>query len=297
MHRNWKEGKMAENLIQNVSDTAFLVAMNRAIETGRPDALFHDPLAERLAGDHGRKIVENLHRKDFSEWTVAIRTIIIDDYIQYAISEGIDTILNLGAGLDSRPYRMNIPKTLRWIEIDYPTIIAYKENRLMNEKPNCRLERVRMDLTDSTARQNLFREAGSHSKGILVLTEGVVPYLSVEETALLADDIRRISNIRFWIAEYISPLVLKYRQSQARKRQMRNAPFRFKPTDWFGFFEQHGWRPREIRYFVDESKRLKRPIPLRGASRMMIRTLRVFMSLERKDVLRKSAGYVMFEPK
>ena len=108
-----------------------MIAMNRAIETDRPDALFQDPLAKRLAGDHGRKIVEHLPRKDFSEWMVAVRTIIIDDYIKYAISQGVDTILNLGAGLDSRPYRMDLPQSLRWIEIDYPTIIAYKENRLM----------------------------------------------------------------------------------------------------------------------------------------------------------------------
>jgi methyltransferase (TIGR00027 family) len=288
---------MAENLIQDVSDTAFMVAMNRAIETDRPDALFLDPLAERLAGDHGRKIVEHMPRRDFGEWMVAIRTIIIDDYIKYAISQGIDTIVNLGAGLDSRPYRMDLPKTLRWIEIDYPTIIAYKENRLVNEKPNCRLERVRMDLTDLTSRENLFREVGSRSNAILVLTEGVVPYLSVEETAILAADIRRISTVRYWIVEYISPLALKYRRSRARKRHMKNAPFRFNPVDWFGFFEQYGWRPQEIRYFADESRRLNRAIPLRGTLKIMIRLLALSVFNKRKDALRESAGYVMFGPK
>jgi O-methyltransferase involved in polyketide biosynthesis len=42
-------------LIRNVSDTARWVAMYRAQESARPDALFHDPWAERLGGDRGRR--------------------------------------------------------------------------------------------------------------------------------------------------------------------------------------------------------------------------------------------------
>ncbi len=43
--------------IENVSDTALWVAVYRAMETARPDAIFRDPYAERLAGDKGVKIV------------------------------------------------------------------------------------------------------------------------------------------------------------------------------------------------------------------------------------------------
>jgi O-methyltransferase involved in polyketide biosynthesis len=42
---------MSEPLIQNVSDTAFMVAVYRAMESERPDALFHDPLVRKLAGE------------------------------------------------------------------------------------------------------------------------------------------------------------------------------------------------------------------------------------------------------
>jgi len=41
-------------------------------------------------------------------------------------------------GLDARPYRMNLPPTLQWIEVDFQDIIAYKEETLANEKPRCR---------------------------------------------------------------------------------------------------------------------------------------------------------------
>jgi len=39
-----------------------------------------------------------------SGWAIVIRTCIIDDYIRLAVAQGIDTVLNLGAGLDTRPY-------------------------------------------------------------------------------------------------------------------------------------------------------------------------------------------------
>jgi methyltransferase (TIGR00027 family) len=116
--------------IQNVSDTAFMVAGFPALETERREPFFRDPLAARLAGDHGKKILATLRRTFLGAWSVVIRTVIINDLIKQAIGEGVDTILNLGAGLDTRPYRMYLPKTLRGVEVDYAQVIELKEVRL-----------------------------------------------------------------------------------------------------------------------------------------------------------------------
>jgi O-methyltransferase involved in polyketide biosynthesis len=56
---------MNDTLIQNVSDTAFMAAAYRAAETARSDALFHDPLSARLAGERGEKILAGLPKKAF----------------------------------------------------------------------------------------------------------------------------------------------------------------------------------------------------------------------------------------
>ena len=114
-------------LIQNVSDTAFMVAGFRALETERAEPLFRDPLAAKLAGDHGRAILATVPQSFVGGWSVVIRTVIIDGFIQRAVKDGVDTILNLGAGLDTRPYRMELPRSLRWIEVDFPDVIALKE--------------------------------------------------------------------------------------------------------------------------------------------------------------------------
>jgi len=66
-------------VIQNVSDTAFMVAGFRAAENERPNPLFRDPLAARLAGEHGGEILATMPYSVVGAWSVVIRTVIIDD--------------------------------------------------------------------------------------------------------------------------------------------------------------------------------------------------------------------------
>ncbi len=218
---------MADALIENVSDTAFWVAHYRGVESARGDALFRDPLAARLAGDHGKQIAQSIPLSFFTAWTIAIRTAIIDDYIRRAIAEGIDTVLNLGAGLDTRPYRMDLPAALAWIEVDYPAVIELKEQRLAQESPHCQLTRVKLDLADLAERQKLLADINARAKKMLVLTEGVVPYLSNEEAASLADDLKALEHASYWIIDYFSRAVFKNRPRMMGNK-MRNAPFKIR---------------------------------------------------------------------
>lgn len=298
---------MSEPLIQNVSDTAFMIAVYRAMESERPDALFHDPLARKLAGEHGQKIVDDMSggpgkrgslflRARMVGWTVAIRTRIIDEFLRSAVAQGCDAVLNLGAGLDTRPYRMGLPKDFHWIEADHPRVMEFKENELARETLRCHLERVKIDLADAEQRRRLFSQMGSRFGNVFVLTEGVVPYLSLEEAAGLADDIRAQANFRAWAVDYFSPMVAKYRQRRGVQKKMANAPFRFEPSDYFQFFHEHGWRAKEEKYFVDEGIALDRPLPLPRAMRVWGALRGLFASRERKEAFRKFAGYVLFEP-
>lgn len=287
---------MPEPLIQDVSDTAFWIAHHRAQESESPDALFRDPLAARLAGERGRRIAEAMPAAPIIGWSVAIRTCIVDDYILAAVAEGVDTVLNLGAGLDTRPYRMNLPAWLRWIEADYPRIVDYKEALLINEKPRCRLERVRIDLADRPARREFFASVNAGSGRVLVLTEGVVPYLSVEEAAALADDLRALGRARYWVVDYFSPEATKYRRSQGMDSRMRNAPFRFEPGDWQGFFREHGWQARQSRYLVEEGEKLGRVMPVPWPVNLWWAFWSLFMPAQRRQALRRFAGYILLEP-
>jgi len=296
---------MTDPLIRNVSDTAFMVATYRAIESERPDALFHDPLARKLAGDLGQRMVDSMSRRLFRRptamrarvmiWMMAIRTRIIDDFILSAIAQGADAILNLGAGLDTRPYRMQLPSSLSWIEVDYPRVIDLKDERLADEQPRCWLERVKLDLADLPARAKLFADLGSRFNKVLVLTEGVIPYLSNAEVAKLADDLRSQPSFRHWIVDYFSSEAVRLRKRASVQRHMQNAPFLFEPNDYFGFFAEHGWRVGEMRFIPDEGKRLNRPIPIPILGMALFAMLSLFMSKARRDAQRRFAAYVILE--
>jgi methyltransferase (TIGR00027 family) len=288
---------MAEILIQDVSDTAWMVAVYRARESARANPLFRDPLAERLAGEHGRNIVASLPRLGrFSEWLVVIRTRIIDELIGAAIAAGADTVLNLGAGLDTRPYRMDLPASLRWIEIDHARVIELKESCLAGESARCHVERYKLDLAAVAARRKLLDDISGRSNNLFVLTEGVIPYLTAEEVASLAADLRSRPMVRYWVTDYFSPEVYRIRRRQEIKGPLRNARFRFEPQDYFGFFRGLGWRPQEIRYVVQEGERLHRPIPLPWFVRGLLLFTSLFIPRGRRQAMKQFAAYVLFVP-
>jgi methyltransferase (TIGR00027 family) len=272
-----------------------MVAGFRAAETERSKPLFRDPLAAKLAGEHGRKILATVPKNFVGAWSVIIRTVIIDDYIRQAITDGVDTILNLGAGFDTRPYRMDLPKSLRWIEVDYPHVIELKETRLADDEPGCKLDRVKLDLTDRMARQKFFAEISARAGNILVLTEGVVPYLTDTDVSDLVNDLRQMEKVRFWVVDYFSPEAIRYGKKM-RARFMRNAPFQFVPEDWFGFFERRGWCAKEIRYIADEADRLGRPIPIPFVLKVWVKLAGAFVSPTKRARMRQYAAYVLLVP-
>ncbi|MGA8437712.1 MAG: class I SAM-dependent methyltransferase [Candidatus Sulfotelmatobacter sp.] len=188
-------------------------------------------------------------------------------------------------------------QTFRWVEADYPHVIEFKEKRLSWEMPHCQLERVKADLANLAERRRFLERINLRAKKILVLTEGVISYLSVEEVGSLADDLKALDRVRYWIADYFSPGVVKFRRRwSGMQRRMRNAPFKFVPKDWFGFFGEHGWHAKEIRYLAEEGDRLQRPIRLPFWLKCILKTRGMFASKHRRATFRRFSGYVMLEP-
>src|SRR5689334_12303683 len=104
--------------VDRVQDTARWVAMARALESERRDRVFADPFARKLAGIGGERLVDQLSGGIRGTWPIVARTHIIDRLVLSAVRDGVDAVVNLAAGLDSRPYRLALPSTLTWIEVD-----------------------------------------------------------------------------------------------------------------------------------------------------------------------------------
>src|SRR2546421_8179052 len=91
------------------------------MESERPDALFHDPYARKLAGERGERILASMRKGRAWAWPMIVRTAVMDELILRAIQrDGVGMVLNLAAGLDTRPYRLALPPALRWVEGRFP---------------------------------------------------------------------------------------------------------------------------------------------------------------------------------
>ena len=134
-------------LIANVSDTARWVAFYRAMESERPDAVFKDPYARRLAGPRGEAIVKAMPQGLAMAWPMIVRTALLDELIMRLLKhDEVDCVLNLAAGLDARPWRLPLPTKLRWFDVDHAAMIDAKLDMLATDLPRCAYEGVRLDL-------------------------------------------------------------------------------------------------------------------------------------------------------
>ncbi|MBW4604093.1 MAG: SAM-dependent methyltransferase [Calothrix sp. FI2-JRJ7] len=255
--------------MKNIADTAYLVAMYRALESERADALFHDPYARLLAGGKGAMLVEVLGEKEKITNAIALRTRLIDEQIEKLVKyHKIDTVLNLAAGLDTRPYRLNLPASLRWVEVDFPEILVEKEQKLLQATPVCTLERIKLDITDAFLRKHLFAEITKNSKQALVITEGLLSYLPELQVASIAADIYEQSNLNWWLFELESADTLQnYNKIYARKIfdqyfASGNKTLLFAPQEGTSFFQKYGWRVAESLSVWKELRRLKRQVKL-----------------------------------
>ncbi len=175
--------------------TARLMAYYRAQENKRDIPLIIDPLAERLAGDMTSYIKEHIR---YSEMDYPlVRSYYIEENLltswcnKYLKSQ----IVLLGAGLDTRAYRFKPLQTNTHIifEIDFPTIIQYKEEILRDEQPLCSLVRLSVDLTNPDWTSYLIKSGFSSDIPTFWVLEGLVYYMEQEIVASLLTKIAEIS--------------------------------------------------------------------------------------------------------
>lgn len=277
----------SELLIRNISDTARWAAWYRAHETEREDAVFRDPFARKLAGERGATIAKQIKFSTKHSWSWVARTYLFDHYILEHIGMGGDMVVNLACGLDARPYRMNLPPELQWVEVDLPGILDYKEEILKNEKPQCRFERVRLDLADRAARRELFARLGARAKNALLITEGLITYFEDQEVAEFADDLAAVPTFKRWLTDLVSPGLMKMmKKKMGAELEKASAPLKFAPEKGCKFFEPHGWKTVDVRSSLQCGAKIKR-LP------MMMKLWTIFPDTKGKNPKQPWSGAVM----
>jgi len=249
---------MSEAALRSVSDTALLVAVHRAQESDRTDAHFQDPYARGLAGERGERIARELSYGQ-AGWPVVARTVFFDSVVTRLVQAAeVACVVNLAAGLDARPYRLDLPSTLRWVEADVPDMLDYKARRLAGSEPRCVLERVPADLTDDASVTRVLEKSGDLAT--LVLTEGLLVYLREQDVARLSRALAARPNLHLWLLDISGAVALRWatRGQLGRQLASASATHRWAPSEGADYFRAFGWMPVEVRSSWQEAVRLRR---------------------------------------
>lgn len=130
--------------------TAVGVARVRVLETQRENALFRDPLAQAFATAGGLwpsspplPDDEAARRRRLAvSFSIVIRTKFLDDLLRQASASGVRQVVLLGAGMDSRAFRMDWPEGTRLFEVDTAEPLDFKASVLRRERAVARCERI-----------------------------------------------------------------------------------------------------------------------------------------------------------
>ncbi|MCX5764979.1 MAG: SAM-dependent methyltransferase [Gemmatimonadetes bacterium] len=279
--------------ISHVSDTARWVAVYRAMESARPDALFRDPFAAKLAGEQGERIVDSMKYGRRTAWAMIVRTQVFDEEILDTIKrEQVDLVLNIAAGLDARPWRLDLDPELRWVDVDFPEILAYKAGIIGDAKPKCHYESRGVDLRIAADRDALFAELGANAKRVLVIAEGLLIYLTPADVEGLARALAAVPSFGWWIIDLANPILIEFMsKSWGQEVQRGNAPFQFAPAEGTAWFTPMGWKERRVRYNALEARRLKRE--MQGAA--IWRIFGLLMPKKKREAIEQMAATVTFE--
>lgn len=238
--------------ITHISDTALMVAACRAHETEQEDAFVRDPF--RLAGEHGPAIVASMPHSAVLRIGLAIRTRFVDELLLDALAvHPVATVLSVGCGLDTRPWRLSLPSGLRWIEIDFAEILDYKDRLMHGETPCCRRERLEIDLNDAAQRRAMYEAAGPAPA--LMITEGLLLYLPAATVDALGAESWNQSGIAHWISDITTSAfsrTLGGGEDTMQPIRHVQAPDCLKGEQILEVLRRHGWTTSAMRSYISD---------------------------------------------
>lgn len=228
-----------------VSSTAHFAAYMRSVEHDTGRNIVNDPFARSLAGDVGlnwyeKKIAEDLEYVHYLQVVFACRTKAIDKAMMNALSTGkIQQVCVLGAGLDSRPWRLSGGKSINYFEVDFPEIFNYKLPVIEThgKESEFTYKSVGADLSIPEW-ADVLRDAGfDSSKPTLWMLEGLTFYLTEAEITSFFQSISLLScPDSVLIADFISTYGVNRNGASSFSHM-----FRFTPDEPLEFTSRFGW--------------------------------------------------------
>jgi methyltransferase (TIGR00027 family) len=241
-----------KNGLRDITRTALWTAAARMRESRRPDRLFDDPLAEILAGADGAALLQHFHTAHAAKEGnpfLSIRTRWFDDFLYEAVTPG-SQVVDLGAGLDTRAFRLGWPANTTLFEIDQAALLSYKEAKLAphGARRRCEHRAVAGDFAGDWT--SPLRDAGfDPGRPTVWFAEGLLFYLPerlarrlLRQTAALSAPGSRIA------IDLIGTGIFRmaYMRQFLRRLEQAGSPWRFGTDEPRRFIETCGWNACEV---------------------------------------------------
>lgn len=250
-----------------VSRTAFYCTGVRALDARRPEPICGDQYAERFMDEEAWATFEPFRQFTGPNVSNAARARIIDDLLRERLAANPNTrVVLVGAGFDSRAFRL---AGGRWLEVDEPQVLAWKEPRLpAADSPNP-LTRVSVDFAAERLADRLapFAEPGP----VVVVVEGVLMYLDEPRIRELLQTLRAVFPRGEILCDVMTPEFFnRFGRPIHEKVRDLGASFTLpeRPLEAI-FAEEHYRQTRQISIGRHPAALKLMPLPMRLAVRMM----------------------------
>jgi methyltransferase (TIGR00027 family) len=200
-------------------------------------------------------IFRGLPHPELMRFGVGVRSRFMDELLLEALaSKPIATVLSVGCGLDTRPWRLDLPPDLRWIEVDFADILDYKDG-LISATPRCRRERLTADLNDAEQRRTIYAAAGPAPA--LMITEGLLMYLPAATVEALATEAWQKSGVAHWMSDIATTAFGKAIATDRTVDPMRpvrkvQAPDSLEGEQILDCLHRHGWVTETRRSYITD---------------------------------------------
>jgi methyltransferase (TIGR00027 family) len=241
----------SESLRDPLVRVALVAAADRALETELPRPLYQDPLARPLAGDAGGVLLAAMRRTSWPGYAtgpdphLAVMTRFFDDALRQVVTaSAIRQVVILGAGMDTRAFRLAWPSTLTLFEVDRPEVFEHKEAVLdrVRARAVCRRQVVAADL-HGWARALSRAGFDSHTPTAFLIER--LQYLDSSAADHLLRDVTTVSSPDSWIGLALtteqtrcSPFMAPYLH---KMEELGFPPWRFGVDDPESWLATYGW--------------------------------------------------------
>jgi len=252
--------------VSGVGVTALWIAALRSLASSQPDPIIQDNFSKSLAGKEGFDFINILDGVDNETinkriYTIAKRTFILDLFLKEAIQNNVKQIVNLGSGLDTKPYRLNFLSDVMFYEIDVPAVINYKKRILnkINATPKCKLITIGIDLTKKDEWVSQLLQSGfDNNKPSVFITEGLLYYLQDEDVANILKSISKLSvNGSFFIGDMLSTFSFNGLKVRAMREKFIQNGFDFNShsNDMRPILNKYGFEGKNVIYSAISPKK------------------------------------------